>query len=293
MDRALPSGGRSRRFDSCREYFSFALKMQKITSRDNQKLKFARKIRDRSEKDFLFVEGVRLAEEFLKSELVIFDCFFTPDFTSNERNKNLLDQISDKIENLFEIPERIFNSLSDTKNTQGLILIGEKPRTGIQDINLQTPEFQKFPFVVFLHEINNPNNLGAVLRTVEAVGVSNVIISKNSTDVFSPKALRAAMGASFRINFWTDAVFEKVLSWSGENDLATICADINSHKNLWEIDWKKPRLIIFGSEAHGLSESEREQIDEGLKIPMNPNVESLNLAVSCAVVLYEAKRNWI
>ncbi len=119
-----------------------------------------------------------------------------------------------------------------------------------------------------LHEINNPNNLGAILRTCEAVGVSNVIISKNSTDVFSPKALRSAMGASFRINFWTDAEFEKVLDWAKENNLTTVCADINSEKNLWEIDWKKPRLIIFGSEAHGLSETERKQIDEGLKIPM-------------------------
>lgn len=266
--------------------------MQKITSRDNQKLKFARKIRDRSEKDFLFVEGVRLAEEFLKSELEIFDCFFTPDFFNNERNKKLFDQISDKNENLFEIPERIFNSLSDTKNSQGIILIGEKPQTGNEKINLQTSEFQKFPFVVFFHEINNPNNLGAVLRTCEAVGVSNVIISKNSTDVFSPKALRAAMGASFRINFWTDAEFEKVLGWAEKNNFPTICADINSEKNLWELDWKNPRLIIFGSEAHGLTDNERNQIDEGLIIPMENPVESLNLAVSCAVVLYEAKRNW-
>ncbi|CAN5605287.1 RNA methyltransferase [soil metagenome] len=267
--------------------------MQKITSRDNQKLKFARKIRDRSENDFLFVEGVRLAEEFLKSGLQIFDCFFSPDFLTNERNQNLFDRISAKTNDLFEIPERIFNSISDTKNSQGLILIGEKPQTGKDKINLQTFEFQKFPFAVFFHEINNPNNLGAILRTCEAVSISNVIISKNSTDVFSPKALRSAMGASFRLNFWDDAEFEDVLVWAKENNLISVCADINSEKNLWEIDWKKPRLIIFGSEARGLSETEREKIDEGLIIPMKKSVESLNLAVSCAVVLYEAKRNWI
>ena len=161
--------------------------MKKITSRDNQKIKFVRKIRDGSENDFLFVEGVRLAEEFLKSGLQIFDCFFTPDFLTNERNKNLFDQISAKTNDLFEIPERIFNSLSDTKNSQGLILTGAKPSTGKEKINLETSAFQKFPFVVLLHEINNPNNLGAILRTCEAVGVSNVVISKNSTDVFSPK----------------------------------------------------------------------------------------------------------
>ena len=266
--------------------------MQKITSRDNPKLKFARKIRDGRESEFVFVEGIRLAEEFLKSGLEIFDCFFSAAFFETERNETLVEQISSKTKSLFEIPERIFDSLSDTKNSQGLILIGEKPQIGREYFNLETPAFQQFPYVILLHEINNPNNLGAILRTCEAVGVSNIILTKNSSDVFSTKAIRSAMGASFRLNFWTDADFENALSWAKENNLSTVCADINSEKSLWEIEWKKPRLIIFGSEAHGLSEAERNQIDEGLIIPMENSVESLNLAVSCALVLYEAKRNW-
>ena len=143
--------------------------MQKITSRDNQKIKFVRKIRDRSDDSFIFVEGVRLAEEFLKSDLKVHECFFSEEFFGGERNEHLLTQISLKSENLFEIPERIFDSLSDTKNSQGLILIGAKPPTGREKIDLQTSAFQKFPFVVLLHEINNPNNAGAILRTCEAV----------------------------------------------------------------------------------------------------------------------------
>lgn len=266
--------------------------MQKITSRDNQKIKFARRVRDRSEKGFLFVEGVRLAEEFLKSGLKIFDCFFTEDFLESKRNRNLFGQISAKTENIFEIPERLFNSLSDTKNSQGIILTGERPRTGREKIDLSSPAFQKFPFPVLLHEVNNPNNLGAVLRTAEAVGAPGVITTRGSADAFSPKALRAAMGAGFRLALWTDARFEEVLDWARENGLSTICADINSEKMLWDIDWEKPRLLVFGSEARGVSKTERKLIDEGLIIPMNESVESLNLAVSCAVVLYEAKRNW-
>lgn len=266
--------------------------MQKITSRDNHKLKFARKVRDGRESEFIFVEGFRLAEEFLKSDLKIHECFFSESFFRNERGKNLFARISLKSENTFEIPERIFDSISDTKNSQGLILIGEKPRTVNANFDLKTSAFQKFPFVILLHRINNPNNLGAILRTGEAVGISNVILTKNSSDVFSAKAIRSAMGASFRLNFWTDADFEIALNWAKENNFSTICADINSKKNLWEIEWKKPRLIIFGSEAHGLSEDERNLIDESLIIPMENETESLNLAVSCAIVLYEAKRNW-
>lgn len=267
--------------------------MQKITSRDNPKLKFARKVRDGREADFIFVEGVRLAEEFLKSGLKISDCFVSGDFFSNERNEKFFSQISAKTSNFFEIPNSLFGSISDTKNSQGLIIIGKKLKTDLFSIDISSNQFQKFPFVIYLKEINNPNNLGAILRTCEAVGITNVIISNNSADVFSPKSLRSAMGAAFRLNFWNEADFETVLDWSKKNNLMTICADINSGTNLWEIEWRKPHLIIFGSEAHGLTDSERKMIDENLIIPMENDVESLNLAVSCAVVLYEAKRNWI
>ena len=266
--------------------------MPKITSRDNQKLKFARKVRDRREKNFIFVEGTRLAVEFLKSDLKIKEVFFTPDFLENEKNNSLLEQINLKTQDHFEIPAQIFKTVSDTENSQGIILIGEKPENIFEKTDLKSSVFQKFPLLVLLHQINNPNNLGAILRTCEAVGVGGVILTKNSADVFSPKAVRSAMGASFRLKFWTDADFAEVLQWANENGLLSICADVKAEKSFWNVDWKKPRLLIFGSEAHGLTESEREKIDEEFLIPMENQVESLNLAVSCAVVLYEAKRIW-
>jgi TrmH family RNA methyltransferase len=144
--------------------------------------------------------------------------------------------------------------------------------------------------VVLLHEINNPANLGAILRTAEAAGVAGIIISQNSADVFSPKSVRASMGACLRLNLWTNAGFEEVLSWSRENNLISTAADINARESYTEIDLSKPRLLIFGSEARGLSAEDFGEIDEQLVIPMENGVESLNLAVSCAVVLFEAKR---
>ena len=115
-------------------------------------------------------------------------------------------------------------------------------------------------------------------------------MTENSADVFSPKALRGAMGASLRLPIWTNAGFFEVLEWSKQKNLISICADINAEKSYTEIVWKQPRLLIFGSEAHGLSAQEREKVDESLIIPMENNVESLNLAVACGVILFEAKR---
>ncbi len=98
------------------------------------------------------------------------------------------------------------------------------------------------------------------------------------------------MGASLRLPIWNNVDYFEALDWAKEKNLISICADINAEKSYAEIDWRKPRLLIFGSEAHGLSEQERAKVDQSLIIPMENEVESLNLAVACGVILFEAKR---
>lgn len=263
--------------------------MLKITSRDNQKIKFARKVRDGKADDLIFIEGARLAVEALRSKLDISDIFFTESFAESVRGKDFL-QKAGKF-NLTEVAENVFDSLSDTKHSQGVVVISAKPETGKNILESGfLRETRKFPLVVLLHQTNNPSNLGAILRTAEASGVSGVILTENSADVFSPKALRGAMGASLRLPIWTNAVFFEALDWAKQKNLISICADVNAEKSYTEIEWRQPRLLVFGSEAHGLNAQEREKIDESLIIPMENDVESLNLAVACGVILFEAKR---
>jgi TrmH family RNA methyltransferase len=263
--------------------------MLKISSRDNQRIKQARKVRDSLVKDAIFVEGLRLAYEVLRSNLKISDVFFTKNFSQTQRGREFLQKVENF--NPAEVSERTFNTLTDTKNSQGIIIICEKPRTNKETIEaaLQNNS-QKIPLIVLLHQINNPINQGAILRTCEATDVSGVILTKNSADIFSPKALRGAMGASFRLPIWSNADFLEIINWAKEKKLNSICADVNAKKSYLEIDWKKPYLLIFGSEAHGLSAEERSAIDESLIIPMENQVESLNLAVSSGVILYEVRR---
>ncbi len=262
--------------------------MLKITSRDNQRLKNARKVRDGNVEDLIFVEGVRLAEEVLRSNLKISDVFYTENFADTERGRAFLQQLQNF--NHAEVSQNVFDSLADTKNSQGIIIVCEKPKYGKHFIETNLLSEVKLPLVITLHRINNPSNLGAILRTAEAVNVAGVIMTKNSADAFSPKALRGAMGASLRLALWTSANLYEVLDWAKEKDLISVCADVNAAKSYLEIDWKLPRLLIFGSEARGLNAEEREKVDENLLIPMDNGVESLNLAVSCGVILFEAKR---
>ena len=261
--------------------------IEKIASRDNKRLVNARKIRDGKVKTSIFIEGQRLVEEALNSNLVFQECFAAEGFG----NRELLNAIAAKTVKMAEIPERIFRSIADTDNSQGIILIAERPKgsTGTIEDCLKF-ENAALPIVLFLNKINNPSNVGAILRTAEAAGVVGVITSANSADAFSPKALRAAMGASFRLLIWENADFDKVLQWAKEGNLMATAADIRAGMAYTQIDWISPRLLIFGSEAHGLNDAELEKIAEKISIPMENEVESLNLAVSAGIILFEAKR---
>jgi TrmH family RNA methyltransferase len=244
-------------------------------------------VRDGRVKDRIFVEGLRLCEEAFRANLEISEVLVAENFAESARHQQFLNEAGRF--DLIEVSHKIFDSLSDTKTSQGVILIAEKPAHGKSVIEANLNEIE-FPLVVLLHQINNPANLGAILRTAEAVGASGIITTRNSSDVFSPKALRGAMGAAFRLPMWTNANYFEALEWAGERNLKSVCADVHSHQSYTEIDWKTGRLLVVGSEGHGLSEAERGATDENLIIPMENGVESLNVAVACGVILFEAKR---
>jgi len=255
------------------------MKIEQIISRDNQRLVNARKVRDGKVPDKIFIEGRRLVEEALRSEIVSEECFFSEDFTDDGLRRAFRGRV-------FEVPANIFTSIADTDHTQGIVVIAQRPATSSLNLEQKTA----MPLVVFLNEINNPSNLGAVIRTAEAAGVGGVMVSKNSADVFSPKALRAAMGSSFRLPYGDNVTFDEAINWAQNEGLTTTAADKRGKESYTSVDWKKPRLLIFGSEAHGLSDEQLTLVDETISIPMTHTVESLNLAVSAGVILFEAKR---
>jgi TrmH family RNA methyltransferase len=249
-----------------------------ITSKDNSHVKHARNVREGRVREEIFVEGLRLCEEVLKAKLEIVDVLFTPDFVENSRGKELIKNFP----NALEVSEKVFTSVSDTKNPQGVCIIANRPKNSLQIIGNK--------LIVVIHQINNPSNLGAILRTCEAVGVSGVILTKGTSDAFSAKTLRGSMGASLRLKIWEKVEFTEVIEFCRKQNLTTVCADIRAKKNHTEIDWKIPHAVILGSEANGLSETERNLCDESLKIPMCEPVESLNVAVAAGVILFEAVR---
>lgn len=245
-----------------------------ITSRDNAKLKLARAVRDGREAGLVFVEGVRLVNEAVRSDVEITQIFVSTDHDLQRR-------FSESVELHFVEP-KIFRSIADTENPQGLIALVRRPVHVLETIERG--------LVVMLHRINNPSNLGAVVRTAEAAGVTGLITTTGSADVFSPKALRASMGSAFRLPIVERIHFDDAMAWARERGLVSTAADISGQVRYSDLDWTVPRLIVFGSEAHGLDDGELSLINEKILIPMENEVESLNLAVSSGIILFEAKR---
>jgi len=254
-----------------------------ITSRENGKLVNARRVRDGKDRTRIFIEGQRLASEALRSSLKIEECLVSDGFTDME----LINSIHACNVNISFVADRLFKTIADTNEPQGIVLIANRPGGAGMDAQIKAA---KIPLVLFLNEINNPSNLGAILRTAEAAGVVGVIVSTNSADVYSPKSIRSAMGSSFRLQVQENALFGEVLDWAREQNLRTTAADISATKSYTDIDWTQPRLLIFGSEAHGLSAEQLASVNEQTFIPMENRVESLNLGVSAGIILFEAKR---
>jgi TrmH family RNA methyltransferase len=245
-----------------------------ITSRDNAKLKLARAVRDGREAGLVFVEGVRLVDEAVRSSVEMTHIFVSTDHDLQRR-------FAESIELHFVEP-KIFRSIADTENPQGLIALVRRPSGTLEEVATGV--------TVLLHRVNNPSNLGAVVRTAEAAGVSGLITTTGSADAFSPKALRASMGSAFRLPIIEGIHFDDAITWARERGLVSTAADISGKLSYLDLDWTVSRLVVFGSEAHGLDDRELASIDEKILIPMENEVESLNLAVSSGIILFEAKR---
>ncbi len=259
--------------------------MDVITSKQNARVKFARQVAAGKERELILLEGLRLVRETAKS-LARPTAFLTPRFlTENPETPTWFNSDAKSL----MVSDEVLSSIATSNSPQGIAVVAERPSSGPGYIE-DAVRMSASPLVIFLVEINNPSNLGAIFRTSEAAGVSAIITSKGSSDAFSTKSIRASMGAVIRIPIWDNVDYLEALEWGTEFNLIKTALDSKAGLSYLAIDWQKPRLLIFGSEAHGLSESQIAATSESIKIPMRNQVESLNIGVSCGIALFERLR---
>jgi len=261
--------------------------MSKISSRDNSLLRRARAVRDGKIHESIFVEGLRLSEEAQRSGLKIEACVYSEKIAKKERAANLICELEKVAETSAIVSEKLLESISYTKTPQGIVLLASRPFTDEASFTKLQPDA---PLIVLMHGINNPVNVGAILRTAEAAGVSGVLATSGTADPFSPKSLRGAMGATFRLPIWTGLEFSAAIAWCRKGRIQTLCADANAGKLFTDIDWRRPSALILGPESTGLSEEEIASAEASVRIPMKGATESLNVAVAAGIILFEANR---
>ena len=258
-----------------------------ITSRDNSLLRQVRAVRDGKIEELIFIEGLRLCEEALRSQLEIEAVVVSEELLRKERAAEVIGELSRSSKRFASVSEKLLESVSYTKTPQGIIVLAQRPAASEARLS---KTLAANSLLVVLHQINNPVNVGAILRTSEAAGATGVITTRNTTDPFSPKSLRGAMGSAFRLPIWSGPTYEEAIAWCRAREVITICADVEATTSYTDIDWTGPRALLLGPESTGFTPEELAQADQKVSIPMQGSAESLNVSVAAGVLLFEARR---
>ncbi|MDO9087547.1 MAG: RNA methyltransferase [Anaerolineaceae bacterium] len=255
-----------------------------ITSNQNTKIQIVRALiqqsKERKNSGLFVVEGVRLVDEVFQTNWQIEYILFSENLSL--RGLDILEQARTKNISVDEIPSSLMKKIADTEHPQGILCVVHQT---------QLPIPQNLNFLLICDSVSDPGNLGTILRSADAAKVQAVLIAPNSTDVYSPKVVRAGMGAHFHIPIHQT-------SWP---EISKICKNTNYSLNVhlasadanlscWEVDLTQPIAIIVGSEANGPGLEAQEFADSKIKIPMPGSSESLNAAIATSILLFEIVR---
>ena len=258
--------------------------MQTITSKDNELIKHIRKLKDkkyRDESNEYVVEGVKLVEEAEKENAKIKQIIVCEDTTRTyEIPTHIMLEIA-RYE-CISVSNKIFNIITQVTNPQGIMAIIEK---NAQNAKIDYTQ----DIIVVLDDVQDPGNLGTILRTVDSIGLNQIIVSKGTADAFNSKVVRSTMGAIFRIKIIEVENLAQAIKEMRKHHFKLMVTSLQTKNSIYDIDFYK-KIIVIGNEANGVSKEIQDMADEKAKIPMLGRTESLNASVAAGVVMYEYVR---
>ena len=261
------------------------MRIETITSAQNPKIRTLLELQEKSKvrrKEGLFVvEGRRELLHCIEAGYESYAVFFCPEIISEAD----FEEVSSRCRcSFFEIPQQLYDKVAYRGGTEGVIA-----ELRCKDMNLEALKLKENPLVVVLEAVEKPGNLGAVLRSADASGVDAVIVCDPLTDMYNPNLIRSSIGAIFTVPVAT-ATSENTISWLKANGIKIYTAQLQDSEWYYDTDMKGGTAIVMGTEATGLTDCWRKAADAHIKIPMLGRLDSLNVSVSAAILMFEAVR---
>lgn len=259
--------------------------MQVITSKDNENIRKIRKLKEKKYRDLensYIIEGLKLVKEAISEKIDIQQIVICEE-NNSEIDKETLYEIAKY--NLIYVTRKIFETLTDVKNPQGIMAVVKKNKSNL-DIDYSEE------IILALDNLQDPGNLGTILRTLDSANLKQLIISKNSVDCYNPKVVRSTMGAIFRVNIIEVDNLKQELINAKKNNFKIMVTSLDAKNNIYNTDFSK-KIIVIGNEANGVSKEIQDLADEKVKIPMLGKTESLNASVAASIMIYEYVRRKI
>ena len=261
--------------------------MQIISSKENEIIKNIKKLKEKKYRDLenaFIVEGTKLIEEAIEENAKIKQIVICEECISDGTLTQEMKYKFAKYACIY-VTEKIFSLLSDVKTPQGILAIVEK-KNKANEIDYSQD------IIIALDDIQDPGNLGTILRTVDSSGLNQIIISKNSADSYNPKVVRSTMGAIFRVNIIETDNLVETLKQVQKNKFEVVVSALDTQNSIYDIEYKN-KVIVIGNEANGVSKEVQNLADKKVKIPMFGKTESLNAAVATSIMIYEYVRRKI
>ena len=255
-----------------------------ITSTSNQQMKtivqLNKKAKARRELRAFIVEGIKMFRETPRELLQ--RVYVSEQFLEDEKNRACLERSGIEYE---LVSDGVFAHVSDTNTPQGILAIARQPVYAFDDL-LQAERTR----LLVLEDIQDPGNLGTMFRTGEGAGLTGIIMTRETVDLFSPKTVRATVGSIYRMPFYVTDDLTETLHALREAGVHTYAAHLRGEKYYDELDFTGPTAFLIGNEGNGLRKETADQADTYLKIPMEGRLESLNAAMAAGILMYEAHR---
>lgn len=261
------------------------MSITKITSFTNDKIKYMQKLRKKrfrdSEKCFI-IEGYREIRRALASQKIQFQqIFISPDCFLGSNENQLIHQIDRPT---FQLPRRLFEKISYRDRPDGLIALCTTPDFTLSDQNHLSGDF-----FLIIEGVEKPGNLGTILRTAEGAGVDAVLVADPRIDLFNPNIIRASTGTLFTLPVY-QANLTTCLHFCQKQDIHLYAVTPEAQQSYFQYRYLTKTALLFGSEQYGLSESAKEAANTTISLPMKGHADSLNLAMSCGILMYEVVR---